>query len=74
VSRIGQQASDAGLQEGDHVVVVPGWSDGTCRHWRVGNTQLCPNVRFPGFGPHGAEFILVAARYLVKMPRQLSFE
>jgi propanol-preferring alcohol dehydrogenase len=32
VSRIGRQASDAGFQEGDHVVVVPGWGDGTCRH------------------------------------------
>jgi propanol-preferring alcohol dehydrogenase len=76
VSRIGRQASDAGFQEGDHVVVVPGWGDGTCRHCQVGNTQLCPNVRFPGFGPHGgfAEFLPVPARYLIKVPRELSFE
>ena len=35
----------AGLFEGDHVVVAPGWGDGTCRHCQVGNTQICPNVR-----------------------------
>ncbi|MEM5398858.1 alcohol dehydrogenase catalytic domain-containing protein [Paraburkholderia unamae] len=76
MSRIGQQASDAGFEEGDHVVVVPGWGDGTCRHCQVGNIQLCPTVRFPGFGPHGgfAEFLPVPARYLIKVPRELSFE
>ena len=37
---------------------------------------MCPNVRFPGFGPHGgfAEFLPVPARYLIKVPRELSFE
>ncbi len=66
----------AGLREGDHVVVAPGWGDGTCRHCQVGNTHICPNVRWPGFGPHGgfAEFIPVPARYLVKVDRRLAFE
>jgi propanol-preferring alcohol dehydrogenase len=65
-----------GFQEGDHVVVVPGWGDGTCRHCQVGNTQICPNVRWPGFGPYGgfAEFIPVPARYLIKVDRRLRFE
>src|SRR5262249_43204022 len=27
-----------GYQEGDHVVVAPGWGDGTCRHCQIGNT------------------------------------
>lgn len=65
-----------GLNEGDHVVVAPGWGDGTCRHCLVGNTQICPNVRWPGFGPHGgyAEYIPVPARYLVKADRRLRFE
>jgi propanol-preferring alcohol dehydrogenase len=66
----------AGFQEGDHVVVAPGWGDGVCRHCLVGNTHICPNVRWPGFGPVGgfAEFIPVPARYLVKANRRLKFE
>src|SRR5262245_29973601 len=66
----------AGLQEGDHVAVAPGWGDGVCRHCLVGNTHICPNVRWPGFGPHGgfAEFLPVPARYLVKADRRLKFE
>jgi alcohol dehydrogenase, propanol-preferring len=76
VSAIGKDASEAGFREGDHVVVVPGWGDGTCRHCQVGNTQLCPNVRYPGFGPHGgfAEFLPVPARYLIKVRPDLPFE
>lgn len=66
----------AGLQEGDHVVVAPGWGDGTCRHCQVGDTHICPNVRWPGFGPYGgfAEYIPVPARYLIKVPARLPFE
>src|SRR5262245_31183063 len=65
-----------GFQEGDHVVVAPGWGDGVCRHCLVGNTHICPNVRWPGFGPYGgfAEFIPVPARYLVKADPHLKFE
>ena len=63
-------------QEGDHVGVAPGWGDGVCRHCLVGNTHICPNVRWPGFGPYGgfAEFLPVPARYLVKADRRLKFE
>ncbi len=66
----------AGFQEGDHVVVAPGWGDGVCRHCLVGNSHICPNVRWPGFGPYGgfAEFLPVPARYLVKAERHLKFE
>src|SRR6516165_7883883 len=65
-----------GYQEGDHVVVAPGWGDGTCRHCQIGNTHICPNVRWPGFGPYGgfAEFIPVPARYLIKVDKRLKFE
>jgi propanol-preferring alcohol dehydrogenase len=68
--------SSSGFQEGDHVVVVPGWGDGTCRHCQIGNTHICPNVRWPGFGPYGgfAEFIPVPARYLIKVDSRLKFE
>jgi propanol-preferring alcohol dehydrogenase len=66
----------AGFQEGDHVVVAPGWGDGVCRHCLVGNSHICPNVRWPGFGPYGgfAEYLPVPARYLIKAERHLKFE
>ena len=65
----------AGFEEGDHVVVSPGWGDGICRHCQVGNTHICPNVRWPGFGPYGgyAEYIPVPARYVIKVPKRLEF-
>lgn len=77
VHKIGSTVpKSAGFEEGDHVVVVPGWGDGTCRHCQVGNTQICPNVRWPGFGEYGgfAEFIPVPARYLIKVDKRLKFE
>ena len=66
----------AGLAEGDHVVVAPGWGDGVCRHCQVGNTHICPNVRWPGFGPYGgfAEYIPVPARYVIKVAKHLEFD
>jgi alcohol dehydrogenase, propanol-preferring len=77
VSKIGSIVPKAsGFEEGDHVVVAPGWGDGTCRHCQIGNTHICPNVRWPGFGPVGgfAEFIPVPARYLIKVDSRLKFE
>jgi len=66
----------SGFQEGEHVVVAPGWGDGTCRYCQVGDTHICPNVRWPGFGPVGgfAEFLPVPARYLIKVDKRLPFE
>lgn len=75
--RIGSLVSKAaGLEEGDHVVVAPGWGDGVCRHCQVGNTHICPNVRWPGFGTYGGfgEYIPVPARYVIKVPKHLKFE
>ena len=77
ISKIGANVDkSSGFEEGDHVVVCPGWGDGTCRHCQIGNTQICPNVRWPGFGPVGgfAEYIPVPARYLIKVPKTLKFE
>ncbi|WP_425613556.1 NAD(P)-dependent alcohol dehydrogenase [Anatilimnocola sp. NA78] len=76
VHEIGNLVPKTALQEGDHVVVAPGWGDGTCRHCQVGNTHICPNVRWPGFGPYGgfAEYIPVPARYLIKVDQRLPFE
>ena len=77
VSKIGSIVPKAsGFKEGAHVVVAPGWGDGTCRHCQIGNTHICPNVRWPGFGPVGgfAEFIPVPARYVIKVDSRLKFE
>lgn len=77
VHKIGKNvASRLGFKEGDPVAVAPGWGDGVCRHCLAGNTHICANVRWPGFGPHGgfAEYLPVPARYLVKADRRLSFE
>jgi len=77
VSKIGSVVPKvSGFKDGDHVVVAPGWGDGTCRHCQIGNTHICPNVRWPGFGPVGgfAEFIPVPARYLIKVDSRLKFE
>lgn len=77
VSKIGGVVPKTmGFQEGDHVVVAPGWGDGVCRHCLVGNTHICRNVRWPGFGPYGgfAEFLPVPARYAIKVDRRLKFE
>lgn len=77
VSAIGDVVpKSSGFKEGDHVVVAPGWGDGTCRHCQIGNTHICANVRWPGFGPYGgySEFLPVPARYLVKVDKRLKFE
>src|SRR5262249_11499283 len=61
------------FKEAAPVVVVAGGGDAPCRYCQVGNTQICPNVRWPGFGPYGgfAEFIPVPARYLIKVDSRL---
>jgi propanol-preferring alcohol dehydrogenase len=77
VDKIGSAVpTSSGFQEGDQVVVVGGWGDGTCRHCQIGNTQICAHGRWPGFGPHGgyAEFLPVPARYLIKVDSRLKAE
>lgn len=66
----------SGFQEGDQVVVVGGWGDGTCRHCQEGNTQICSHGRWPGFGPYGgySEFVPVPYRYLIKVDKSLKAE
>lgn len=66
----------AGFEEGDQVVVVGGWGDGTCRHCQKGNTQICAHGQWPGFGPYGgySEFVPVPARYLIKVDKHLNAE
>ncbi|MCW1922455.1 zinc-binding dehydrogenase [Luteolibacter arcticus] len=66
----------AGFEEGDQVVVVGGWGDGTCRHCQEGNTQICSHGQWPGFGPYGgySEFVPVPSRYLIKVDKSLKAE
>jgi propanol-preferring alcohol dehydrogenase len=70
VEKIGSLVpTTAGLTEGDQVVVVGGWGDGTCRLCQAGNTQICGHGRWPGFGPYGgyAEFLPIPYEYLIRV-------
>jgi propanol-preferring alcohol dehydrogenase len=70
VERIGSLVSkSSGFSEGDQVVVVGGWGDGTCRYCQGGDTQICEHGRWPGFGPYGgySEYVPVPPRYLIKV-------
>lgn len=66
----------AGFDEGDQVVLVGGWGDGTCRHCQAGDTQICSHGQWPGFGPYGgySEFLPVPPRYLIKVDKRLKAE
>ena len=77
VAALGDEVPEtAHLAVGDHVVVAPGWGDGTCRHCRVGNEQLCANGSWPGFGPPGgyAEFVPVPYEHLIRVDKKLKWE
>lgn len=77
IDKIGRDVrKESGLAEGDLVAVAPGWGDGICRHCLVGNTHICANVRWPGFGPYGgfAEFLPVPARYVIKVDNKMKVE
>jgi propanol-preferring alcohol dehydrogenase len=66
----------AHLTTGDQVVVAAGWGDGTCRHCRAGNEQICENGSWPGFGPPGgyAEYVAVPYRQLIRLEKRLQWE
>lgn len=77
VAKIGSGAAKAsGFQEGDQVVVVGGWGDGTCRHCQKGDTHICSHGQWPGFGPHGgyAEYVPVPTRYLIKVDKRFGLK
>ena len=68
VARLGSGVPTGHLSEGDMVVVMPSWGDGTCRQCREGNEQLCSgNGRWLGFGPPGgfAEYLAVESRHAI---------
>jgi propanol-preferring alcohol dehydrogenase len=77
VYRIGRAVpKSAGLVEGDQVVVVGGWGDGTCRHCQKGDTQVCSHGAWPGFGPYGgySEYLPVPPRYLIKVDKRFNMK
>lgn len=77
ISKIGTALSkSSGFVEGDQVVVVGGWGDGTCRHCHAGNDHICSHGQWPGFGPHGgyAEYLPVPARYLIKVDKRFNLK
>jgi alcohol dehydrogenase, propanol-preferring len=66
----------ANLAVGDQVVVVGGWGEGSCRHCRAGNEQICGHGAWPGFGPYGgySEFVPVPAKYLIRVDRKYNLK
>lgn len=77
VERIGNLVpKSSGLSEGDQVVVVGGWGDGTCRHCQSGDTQICEHGRWPGFGPYGgySEYVPVPAKYIIKVDKRFQLK
>jgi alcohol dehydrogenase, propanol-preferring len=70
VAEIGARVpKNANLAEGDQIVVVGGWGDGTCRQCRLGNEQICGHGSWPGFGRYGgySEFVPVPYKYLIRI-------
>ena len=65
----------AGERVGERVIVYYYLGCGACRHCRVGNEQLCPNLRAEyGFISDGgyAEYVAVPARNAVPLPDHVS--
>ncbi|MEV4177016.1 NAD(P)-dependent alcohol dehydrogenase [Nonomuraea sp. NPDC049709] len=72
IVQVGSAVETGGHREGDQVVVVGGWGDGTCRQCHRGDTQICAHGAWPGFGPYGgyAEYVPVPATYVIKVNAQ----
>lgn len=73
VEKIGGLVPESfGLKEGDLVVVVGGMGDGVWRLCHEGNTHICENGRWPGFGPYGgyAEFVPIPYNYLIRIDKK----
>lgn len=66
----------ANFSVGDQVVVVGGRGDGTCRHCRIGNTQICSHQDWPGFGPYGgySEFVPMPYNYLIRIDKKYNLK
>jgi propanol-preferring alcohol dehydrogenase len=69
IAALGSAAEAAGFREGEQVVVVGGWGDGTCRHCHRGDTQICAHGVWPGFSAYGGygEYVPVPIEYIIKV-------
>lgn len=77
VEEIGRAVpATANLAIGDQVVVVGGWGDGTCRHCKIGNEQICGHGKWPGFSLYGGygEYVPVPYRYLIRIDRKYNLK
>ncbi len=77
IHKIGSAAAKSGsFNEGDQIVVVGGWGDGTCRHCHNGNTHICSHGKWPGFSLHGgyAEYLPVPVEYLIKIDKRFNLK
>jgi NADPH:quinone reductase-like Zn-dependent oxidoreductase len=65
-----------GFAEGDRVVLDPGLSCGQCEYCRSGRENLCDHFQIMGEETDGtaAEYIVVPARNLLKIPDHISYE
>lgn len=73
VEKIGTMVpKTAGFEEGDQIVVVGGWGDGTCRLCHQGDTQICVHGKWPGFSAYGgySEYVPVPFEYLIKVDKR----
>lgn len=64
------------LKKGDHVVVDPVISCGTCYQCRIGRTNVCGNLRVRGASVDGGyrEYVVIPQNSVYKFPDSLSWE
>jgi threonine dehydrogenase-like Zn-dependent dehydrogenase len=77
VAALGPGVTDRQAQVGQRVMVHHYRGCGTCKHCRVGYTQMCVHgAQVMGFSANGgnAPFLLAPATALVPLPDELSFE
>jgi len=72
----GPTAIANGLQPGQHVIVDPQWTCGTCDYCRSGDYNLCPEKKVLGTGAWPGAFgayVTAPARAIRPLPSSLSF-
>ncbi|PEG35604.1 alcohol dehydrogenase [Mycolicibacterium agri] len=75
ITRVGADVpADAGLGEGDQIVVFGPHGDRSCRQCHRGNEHICKRGQWIGFGPHGGyqEYVPIDYRQAIKTSTTLS--
>jgi len=64
---------EAGVGDGDRVIVDPELYCGTCFHCRIGQTHLCPNGMLIGRDTHGgfAEYVAAPTSHVFRVPESI---